>query len=213
MFLDEIGDVSPTMQIKLLRVLQEQEFERVGGERTIKTDIRIISATNQNLKQLIAKNLFREDLFYRLSVIPIKLPALRERNEDIPLLVEYFIEKFTSNKGLTKKQISEDGIKLLTNYSWPGNIRELENLIERLIVISSSKKIDSQLIAQHLGNVTTDSQSIQALPLEEAIYTFEKNLIIHALKKTNGVKNRAAKMLGIKTSSLYYKLEKFGLLK
>jgi two-component system response regulator HydG len=213
LFLDEIGDVSSSMQIKLLRAIQEKEFERVGGEQTLKTDIRIISATNQNLKQLISENCFREDLFYRLSVIPIKLPALRERKEDIPLLTEHFIEKFTTAKGQPVKKISEEGMGLLINYSWPGNIRELENLVERLIVICSSVEIDSQLIAQHLGNVTIRPSAYPSLPLEEAVNAFEKNLIEHALRKTGGIKNQAAKMLGINTSSLYYKLEKFGLLK
>jgi len=163
------------MQVKLLRVLQEGEFERVGGEETISSNTRIIAATNRDLQKLIVDNQFREDLYYRLSVIPLTMPPLRERKEDIPALVEHFLKKISKKNRQPVKTINEEGIKLFYGYYWPGNIRELENLIERLIVISPSEEI------------------------------------IQAMKKSNGVKNRAAKILGIKTSSLYYKLEKFEL--
>ena len=211
LFLDEIGDISPSMQIKLLRVLQEGEFERVGGESTIKTDVRLISATNQDLSKLLLEGKFREDLYYRLSVIPIKLPSLRERKEDIIPLVEHFLNKFASlNKNRNK--IDKEGLKLLFEYPWPGNIRELENLIERLCVISKDLEINSGLIAMHLtGNIQTGS-NYDNLPLEDALFAFEKNLIVQAMKKADGVKNRAAKILGISTSVLYYKLDKFGLI-
>ncbi len=211
LFLDEIGDISPAMQIKLLRVLQEGEFERVGGESTIKTDVRLISATNQDLSKLMFEGKFREDVYYRLSVIPIKLPSLRERKEDVVPLVEHFLKKFTSlNKN--KNQIDKEGLKLLLEYPWPGNIRELENLIERLCVISKDVDINSGLIARHLtGNIQTGG-NYDNLPLEDALFSFEKNLIVQAMKKAGGVKNRAAKILGISTSVLYYKLDKFGLI-
>jgi DNA-binding NtrC family response regulator len=211
LFLDEIGDISPAMQVKLLRVLQDGEFERVGGEEVIHTSVRIISSTNKDLNKLIAEGKFREDLFYRLSVIPINLPPLRERREDIPALVKHFITKSTAKNRQETRNIDNEGLKFLLEYPYPGNIRELENLIERLCVITNNNLIEPELIARHLnGNISTENYS--GLPLEEAMSSFEKNMIITAMKKSNGVKNRAAKMLGIKTSALYYKLEKYGLI-
>lgn len=211
LFLDEVGDISPAMQVKLLRVLQEQELERVGGEETISVDVRIICATHRNLSKMAREEAFREDLYYRLSVIPIQLPPLRDRKEDIPALVEHFLNKRKNIHSL--KKISPEGIKLLMQYSWPGNIRELENLVERLQVISPGDAIEPQLIAAHLGGGSVQLNSnYENLPLEDAVSAFEKNLIEHALKKTEGVKNRAAKVLGIRTSTLYYKLEKYGLM-
>lgn len=212
LFLDEIGDVSTSMQVKLLRVIQEGEFERVGGEHTIKTNVRIIAATNKNLHKLIAENKFREDLYYRLSVIPIAIPSLRERRDDIPMLVDHFLQKSAVKNGMEKKIIEHEGLKLLIDYSWPGNIRELENLIERLSVISNENVISSELIARHLFSNAGTANSFENLPLEEALFNFEKSLIVQAMKKADGVKNRAAKILGINTSVLYYKLEKFGLM-
>src|SRR3990172_8386841 len=212
LFLDEIGDVSTAMQVKLLRVIQECEFERVGGEHTIKTSVRIIAATNKNLHKLIAEGKFREDLYYRLSVIPITIPSLRERRDDIPMLVDHFLQKSAVKNGIEKKIIEQEGLKLLSDYSWPGNIRELENLIERLSVISSENVINSDLIARHLFSNAGAANSFDNLPLEEALFNFEKSLIVQAMKKAGGVKNRAAKILGISTSVLYYKLEKFGLM-
>jgi two-component system response regulator HydG len=212
LFLDEIGDISPAMQIKLLRVLQEGEFERVGGELTVHTDVRIISATNKDLQKLVAEGKFREDLFYRLSVIPVNLPSLRERKEDIVLLVDYFLQRLAEKNRQPIKTISNEGMKLLIDYPWPGNIRELENLIERLFVISSEDGIAPDLIARHLTGGLSSYNGFENLPLEEAVYAFEKNLVVQAMKKSSGIKNRAAKLLGISTSVLYYKLEKFGLL-
>lgn len=212
-FLDEIGDISPSMQVKLLRVLQEREFERVGGEETISVNVRVISATHRPLSKLIHEEKFREDLYYRLRVIPITLPPLRERKEDIPSLIDHFLKKFADNKGEKPRAIDPTGMELLSQYSWPGNIRELQNLVERLCVISTNAQIDDMLIAQHLsGTLKNHASGFEHLPLDEALESFEKNLIIHALKKSDQVKNRAAKLLGIRTSSLYYKMEKFGLL-
>ena len=212
LFLDEIGDVSTAMQVKLLRVLQEYEFERVGGEVTLKTDVRIIAASNKDLQKLVNEGKFREDLYYRLSVIPVSLPSLRERKEDISLLVNYFLQKLAEKNHSEEKAISNEGMKLLVEYHWPGNIRELQNLVERLYVISLGNVIDSLLIAGHLNsNIDVNNRYIN-LPLEDAVKSFEKNLIIQAMKKSNGVKNRAAKLLGISTSVLYYKLEKYGLI-
>ena len=208
LFLDEIGDISTAMQVKLLRALQEKEFERVGGETTIKVDVRIIAATNKELVELIQQQKFREDLYYRLNVIPIQLPALRERKADIPLLVKHFLDKLHS-----AKTIDAAGMELLQNYPWPGNIRELENLMERLHVISPQDEIPTALIARFLSSGNGASASYENLPLEQALFAFEKNLIQDALRRADGVKNRAAKLLGIGTSALYYKLEKFGLMK
>jgi DNA-binding NtrC family response regulator len=212
LFLDEIGDISSTMQIKLLRVLQEGEFERVGGEQTLKCDVRIIAATNRDLQKQIMNENFRTDLFYRLSVIPLNLPPLRERREDIPLLIAYFLEQFSKKFRLPVKNIDNSGMELLQNYHWPGNIRELENLLERLYVIVPDQLIETSLIALHLSGTTSVQTKIDGLSLDKALYAFERNLIMEAMKKTDNVKNRAAKVLGIRTSALYYKLEKFGLL-
>ncbi|HEX9740120.1 MAG TPA: sigma-54 dependent transcriptional regulator, partial [Ignavibacteriaceae bacterium] len=199
LLLDEIGDISPAMQVKLLRVLQEYEFERVGGEVTLKSDVRVIAASNKDLQKLIAEGKFREDLFYRLSVIPVSLPSLRERKEDVPLLVNYFLHKLAEKNRSEKKIINREGMKLLIEYHWPGNIRELQNLVERLFVISSGKDIDPLLIAAHLGGNVTLNNGYTNLPLEDAVSAFEKNMIIQAMKKSDGVKNRAAKLLGIST--------------
>ncbi len=212
LFLDEIGDLPAAMQVKLLRVLQEGEFEHVGGETTIKTDVRIISATNVDLKKLVNEGKFREDLYYRLNVIPISLPSLRERKEDIPLLVDYFINRNAMTLKQQRKSISKEGLELLCSYSWPGNIRELENLIERLFVINSGNEVESGLIASHLNSGISLQLNNDSLPLDDALFNFEKQMIMQAMKSCNGVKNRAAKMLGIKTSALYYKLEKFGMI-
>lgn len=211
LFLDEIGDISPSMQVKLLRVLQEGEFERLGGEVTINTDVRIIAATNRDLQKLMREGKFREDLFYRLSVIPVQIPSLKERREDIPLLVNHFLNKLSETYKTHPKVISHEGMEIFMKYPWPGNIRELENLVERLFVISSDQEIDTGLISSHLCGTNAGS-SYEGLSLEDAVYSFEKNMIEQAMRKSGGVKNRAAKLLGISTSVLYYKLEKFGLL-
>ena len=211
-FLDEIGDISTSMQVKILRILQEKEFERIGGEETLKTDVRILSATNKNLEKEVLNNNFREDLYYRLNVIPITLPTLRERKEDIELLSKYFLEKSARKNHQNVKSISGEGIELLRNYSWPGNIRELENLIERLSVISIPDLIEDDLISIHLNPQMQNSENYADLSLDEATDLFEKKIIMQALKKAGGVKNQAAKLLKINTSSLYYKLEKYDLL-
>lgn len=211
LFLDEIGDISQAMQVKLLRVLQNGEFERVGGETTLKTDVRIIAATNRDLQKLIREEKFREDLYYRLSIIPINIPPLRDRRDDIPLLVDYFLKKQAGINCQKEKQIEIDGMKLLLDYRWPGNIRELENLMERLTVITIGDRIESGLIANHLNQSLNIGTTYDQLPLEKAVEALEKNLIVQALKKANGVKNKAAKYLGIPTSVLYYKIEKYDL--
>ena len=211
LFLDEIGDISPAMQVRLLRVLQEGEFERVGGEETLRVDVRIIAATHRDLTREAAAGRFREDLFYRLSVIPVRLPPLRERREDIPALVAHFLER--RRRPGPERGIDAEGMALLQAYSWPGNIRELENLVERLLVISPEAIVPAARVAAQLGGAPVRSGAeLETLPLEEALYAFEKRLIEHALRQSGGVKRQAARLLGINSSSLYYKLEKFGLL-
>lgn len=211
-FLDEIGDISPAMQVKILRVLQEKEFEKIGGELTTKVDVRIISATNKNLSKEVINNNFREDLFYRLNVVPITMPALRERSEDVKILAEYFLRKTGNTNNQKTKSINEEGITVLQNYSWPGNVRELENLIERLSVITLENEISADLISSHLNPQSQKFSNYNNLSLDDALFSFEKSLIIDALKQTNGNKNKAAKLLKINTSTLYYKLEKYDLL-
>lgn len=213
LFLDEIGDISQAMQVRLLRVMQEREFERVGGEDTIAVNVRIIAATHRSLSKMVQEEKFREDLFYRLRVIPISLPPLRERQEDIPLLVHHFLNQYAGTRGQSSKQISDEAMETLKKHTWPGNIRELQNLIERLCVISENEIIDDAMINQHITGPSKSLMSgFENLPLEQALEAFEKGIIMAALKKSNNIKNQAAKLLGIPTSSLYYKMEKFQLL-
>jgi len=206
-FLDEIGDLSLTIQIKLLRVLQEREFERVGGTQTIKVDVRLITATNKNLENDVAQGKFREDLFYRLNVIPIYIPPLRERREDIPHLANYFLKKYASEMGKNIKGFSKEAMAFLIDYNWTGNIRELENVIERIAVISNNKIIMPDDLPKELKSpvVTIDTK--------ETLWDIEKVLIIKALNETNWNKSKAAKKLGISRSILRYRIEKYNIQK
>jgi DNA-binding NtrC family response regulator len=215
LFLDEIGEISPSIQVKLLRVLQEQEFERVGGEMTLSVDTRVIAATNKDLKDLIEKGRFREDLYYRLHVIPITIPPLRERKEDIPLLLNFFVKKFETELGRRELTVSEDALNVLMGYDWPGNVRELENVVERAVVLAGS----AELTADDFAGLRAKSSAlpvsfadIEAMGLTEALEQFERVMIERALSKSNGGRADAAKLLGLKTSAFYYKLEKYGLL-
>jgi len=211
-FLDEIGDIPLNAQVKLLRLLQEQEFERVGGEETLKVDVRVIAATNKDLKKEIAAGRFREDLYYRLYIIPIYLPSLRERKSDIPLLLEHFIQKMKRHLNLPELNISGQAQKALVQYDWPGNIREFENLIERLAVLCENNTIE----VSDLPFGSSEGKSVQlpvgSFNLNESLQTVERQLLRQAMEKSKGVKTEAARLLGIKTSALYYKLEKYKLL-
>lgn len=215
-FLDEIGDISPNMQLKLLRVLQEKEFERVGSEETIQVDVRILTATNKNLSELVQQGKFREDLFYRLHIIPIYLPPLRERKEDIPLLAQHFIKQLAVELKKPVKQFTDAALDKLVNYPWPGNVRELENVIERAIVLSDKAVIDAAdlpiLPATGADRLQSDLLDRFGYKLNETLAAVEKQLIEKALNETQGNKNQAAKLLGIGTSLLYYKLEKYGII-
>ncbi len=212
-FLDEIGDIPLATQVKMLRVLQEKEFERVGGEETFTVDIRVIAATNKNLKEEIQKGNFREDLFYRLHVIPVYLPPLRERKEDIPSLTDHFIKKLSHELKIPNLKITAKAKQQLVEYNWPGNIREFENAVERAAVLCEQSQIEASDLP-FLTNTKTDSMQLpdEISDLNHALGTVEKQLIERAMEKTRGVKTEAARMLGVKTSALYYKLEKYGLI-
>lgn len=216
LFLDEIGDLPLSLQPKLLRVLQEMEFERVGGDKTIKVDVRVISATNKKLDLLVSEGKFREDLYFRINVIPIYIPPLREREGDIPLLIDFFMNKFNKlyNKEVT---LSESAFNLLKAYNWPGNVRELEHTIERLILISKDKIIKKENLPIQIKNfkkspiknyITTDLPPEGLPTLFEKI---EKEEIIKALDITKGNKKRASKLLGLTERQINYKIKKYGI--
>ncbi|MBN1944253.1 MAG: sigma-54-dependent Fis family transcriptional regulator [Bradymonadales bacterium] len=214
LFLDEIGDITPAMQIKLLRVLQEQEFERVGGEKTIRVDVRVITATNRDLKAEMEAGRFREDLYYRLHIIPIILPPLRERREDIPVLVEHFIGKLARRTRSRAIGIGKEALELLAGYHWPGNVRELENAIEQALVFAEGERITPDDLPQVLASARPQ-QSLgipeEDRPLPDILEELERQLILRAYDRARGVKTETARLLGIKTSALYYKLEKYGI--
>jgi two-component system response regulator HydG len=212
LFLDEISDIPPAVQVRLLRVLQEKEIERVGGERTIKVDVRIISATNRDLAAEVERGAFREDLFYRLHIVPLRIPALRERQGDIELLVRHFIRTISKETGKRVTGITHEALELLLGYPWPGNVRELENAVERAIVLCDGEQLGvgefpmGEAPGMAAQPVTTNGS------LDRVLAETERRLIVEALERAGGVKTRTAELLGIKTSALYYKLEKYGLL-
>jgi two-component system response regulator PilR (NtrC family) len=216
LFLDEIGEMTPSMQVKLLRALQEKTIRRVGGNTEEKVDVRIIAATNQDLQEKISSNEFREDLFYRINVIPIHLPALRQRRDDIPLLVNFFIKKCSKDLGIEAKQISVEAMRSLENYDWPGNVRELENLIERSLTLSSGEVISAADIPARVGGRTMEDQYPASLPaegidLEDHLDKIRASLMRQALDRASGVQTRAAEILGISFRSFRYYSKKIGL--
>ncbi len=209
-FLDEIGSLPLSMQAKLLRTIQERTIERVGGAKPIPVDVRIISATNTDLTQAVKSKNFREDLFYRLNVIPIPVPPLKERKEDIPLLIKYFLDFYNREFGKKIKGFKKDALELLQSYHWPGNVRELENLIERLIVLGKDDYIPKEkLPPEILGKKALEAEEaeIEGLPLKRATQQFEAEFIRKAIEKAGGSKVKAAKLLGIHRNTLL-KLEK-----
>jgi len=209
-FLDEIGDLTPTIQVKLLRVLQEKEFERVGGNETIRVNVRIITATNRNLEDLMEKGVFREDLYYRLNVFPVHIPPLRERKSDIMLLTDFFIEKYSEQNHVNIKRISTPAIDLLMAYHWPGNVRELENCIERAVLLSTDEVIHSHHLPPSLQSAeSTDTRLHSTLP--EALDNLERELLLDALKSTKGNMAKAAKLLGITERFMGLRVEKHGI--
>ena len=209
-FLDEIGDLSPTIQVKLLRVLQEKEFERVGGNQTIRVNVRIITATNRNLEELMESSQFREDLYYRLNVFPIHIPPLRDRKSDILLLADHFIERYASKNHTTIRRISTPAIDLLTNYHWPGNVRELENCIERAVLLS----VDEVIHSHHLPPSLQSAESTDTEPsgsLQESLDNLERELIMDALKSTKGNMAKAARLLDITERIMGLRIQKHGI--
>ncbi len=209
-FLDEIGEVNPATQVKLLRVLQEKEFERVGGWETIKVNVRIIAATNRNLEDAMAEGTFREDLYYRLNVFPIYMPALRERKTDILLLAEHFLDAYARENGKEIRRITTPAIDMLVAYHWPGNVRELENCVERAVLLCDEPAIHSYHLPATLQTADA-SRSAVDLSLEEATRTFETDLVVDALKATRGNVRQAAEQLGTTARILGYKVRKYGI--
>lgn len=229
-FLDEIGDLSLKLQAKLLRVLQERQVERLGSEKPVKIDVRILAATNKDLKKEVQEGRFREDLYFRLNVIPLKLPPLRERKEDIPLLAEFFIKKICAREGIPEKKLHPDTIKMLTEYTWPGNIRELENFIERIVILCDSEEISPEdlnlgplqenflakkesyqkelLISQgiHLPHLTETGINLPQILKDVEVFYLKK-----ALELTGGVKSKAARLLGLNRTTFLEKLKKYRL--
>ncbi|HTY44980.1 MAG TPA: sigma-54 dependent transcriptional regulator [Patescibacteria group bacterium] len=221
-FLDEIDAFSPALQVKLLRALQEGEFERVGDSKTIKVDVRVISATNQKLQELITQGKFRKDLYYRLNIINIEVPPLRERKGDIPLLVADFLEKHTKRLGKKVQDLADETLALLMQYDWPGNVRELENVIERATILSQGPTINPENLPEFLHQVEKTNGvavlvaaggSADGLALKSALQAPEKDLIVKALDAVSWNRNEAAKTLGINRTTLYKKMVKYGLLK
>ena len=212
-FLDEIGEMSPKLQVKLLRFLQERKFERIGSSRTIEVDVRVIAATNKNLEQEVLKGNFREDLFYRLNVIPINVPALRERSGDVPLLVHHFLRQHCQKKEVPNKAISRAAMEILERYEWPGNVRELENVIERLVILTDNDEIQVEDLPERMGNrEAVDSRPGlrvgSGIDLKRMLDDLEEQLIHEALEKSSGVKNKAAKLLGLNRTTLIEKMKK-----
>lgn len=206
-FLDEIGEVSPPTQILLLRVLQDHRFERVGGEETLEVDVRVIAATNKNLMEEMKKGTFREDLYYRLNVIPIFVPPLRERKDDISLLASHFLEKFSQEKGKQLIDFSPEVMTIFLAHTWPGNVRELENVIEHALIISKKDEIIIKDLPQYLIRKSAQPEELGTLQ------DFEKDLILKTLKESNWNKHKAAKRLKINRSTLYGKMRRYGLSK
>lgn len=212
-FLDEIGEISQGMQVKLLRVLQEKEFERVGGTKTIKADIRIIAATNRDLKKMVDEGEFREDLYYRLNVIPIFIPPLRERKEDIPILADYFMKKYSIQMGKNNIAITSEALEKMEQYHWKGNIRELQNIIERCVILTSNGKIDVNILPDEIkgskGQLNGFILPKEGISLEQV----ERELILQALKMTEFNQTKAAQLLGITRHTLLYRMEKYNIKK
>lgn len=209
LFLDEVTEMPLSMQVKLLRVLQEREFERVGGTENIKVDVRIIAATNRDPIDCIKNGTFREDLYYRLNVLPIHIPPLRQRTEDIPLLTMHFLQKFTQSQ---EQMISPRAMELLINYEWPGNIRELQNVIERSVVLSQGNEIEARHLPEEIQKSKNDTPQGLVLNFPDKGISFdqvEKELILKALDKSNGNQTKAAHLLGVTRSALLYRAQKY----
>jgi len=212
-FLDEVGDIPQSIQVKLLRVLQEHQFERVGGTEKIEVDVRIIAATNKNLEEKIKDQSFREDLYYRLNVVSVKIPPLRERKEDILPMIEGFIEKYCEENNKEKLEISKEAADVLMKYNYPGNVRELENIIERAVVLTRGKVITLNDLPMHIKGFK-EEKTLATLgkgTLTEQVEEIEKQLIFDALQESGGNQTKAGKLLGLTERNLRYKLKKYNI--
>jgi DNA-binding NtrC family response regulator len=211
LFLDEIGDVPPATQVKLLRVLQEREFERLGGTRTIKVDVRLIAATNRDLREALEQGTFREDLYYRLNVVPIDIAPLRERKQDIPDLVNLFISRFAGDSGKAVEGITPDAMQILVNYHWPGNVRELQNIVERACALAKGNVLDAADIRLDVRPAKAANGTTGFLPEGMTLEQWEDEMVQEALRRANGNKSHAARMLGLSRNALRYRLSKIGI--
>jgi DNA-binding NtrC family response regulator len=211
LFLDEIGDVPPATQVKLLRVLQEREFERLGGTKTIKVDVRLIAATNRDLRAALEEGTFREDLYYRLNVVPIDIAPLRERKEDIPELVNLFISRFAGDSGKSIEGISPDAMRILANYHWPGNVRELQNIVERGCALAKGSVLEAGDIHLDVRPAKAANEAAGFLPEGMTLEQWEDEMVQEALRRANGNKSQAARLLGLSRNALRYRLSKIGI--
>lgn len=213
-FLDEIGDMNISLQAKLLRFLQDKSFERIGGEKNMFSDVRIISATNKNLESMMEEKTFRQDLFYRINTFQINLPPLRERIDDLPLLIEHFIKIFNKKYNKAVKGLTENAMRILTEYPWPGNIRELENLIEKIVILVSDRNIDKDDLEKFLSKTNVDLSGVlnTEIPLQELKDNLEKEYINTLLKKYHGNINKVAMKSGFSRPAIYQKMEKYNLI-
>ena len=216
LFLDEIGELSLSTQAKILRFLQERELVRVGGTKTIQVDVRLVAATNRNLEESVADGTFREDLYYRINVVPLCMPPLRERKEDIPLLVDHFLKRIMEERELVVKGMSDEALDLLVQHHWSGNVRELENTVERIALLSRNRKILPEDLPQNVRNsarlnVLKEAVLDGNVTLETAQSDFERDIILNTLRKTNFVQTKAAELLGISRRILKYKMDKLGI--
>ncbi len=211
LFLDEIGDVPPVTQVKLLRVLQEREFERLGGTRTVKVDVRLVAATNRDLRAALEQGTFREDLYYRLNVVPIDIAPLRERKEDIPDLVKLFITRFSGDSGKPVEDITPEAMRTLVSYHWPGNVRELQNIIERACALAKGNMLGVDDIHLDTRPAKTSNGATGFLPEGMTLDQWEDELVQEALRRSNGNKSQAARLLGLSRNALRYRLSKIGI--
>jgi two-component system, NtrC family, response regulator AtoC len=210
LFLDEIGDVPPAVQVKLLRVLQDREFERLGGTKTLKVDVRLIAATNRDLRAALEEGTFREDLYYRLNVVAIDIPPLREHKEDIPALAAFFLEKLARESGQPVRSLAPDALRKLIDYHWPGNVRELENILARGVTLASGEVLDAADIHLDSPGTRIAASSTAALPPGMTLEQWEDEMIREALRRANGNKSQAARALGLSRNALRYRLSKIG---
>jgi DNA-binding NtrC family response regulator len=211
LFLDEIGDVPPATQVKLLRVLQEREFERLGGTRTVKVDVRLIAATNRDLREALEQGTFREDLYYRLNVVPIDIAPLRQRKEDIPDLVNLFISSFAGDSGKPVEGITPEAMQILVNYHWPGNVRELQNIIERACALAKGTVLKVEDIHLDVRPARAANETGNFLPEGMTLEQWEDEMIRESLRRANGNKSQAARLLGLSRNALRYRLSKIGI--